>query len=166
MKRTAFLVILLAASVTISGVAGADEGRGRGRHRVRTWEQTMPSLTGAANTSSTIQEGANNAASISQTGIGNTAGIRQFGSDNSGAITQTGANNTACLIQAGRNLDGGIQQIGDNQSSGILQTRWGVVGIPVDVCATATNRGDLAAYAPVRPGAIRPRGRGYGGSEE
>ena len=165
MRRATFLATVLLASLTLSGVAGADEGRGRNRHRSHDWEHAVARPPGSANASSTIQEGANNAASVVQTGSGNAAGIRQFGNDNTGAISQVGSNNTACLIQAGRNLDGGIQQIGDNQSSGVLQTRWGVVGIPVEVCATATNRGDLMAYAPARPDSMRARSRGPDRSE-
>ncbi len=167
-RRTTFLATVLLAGLTLSGVADADERRGRlGQQRPNGWGQqhAVARPAGAANTSSTLQEGRGNAASIVQTGAGNAAGLRQFGRDNTGAITQAGSNNTACLIQAGRNLDGAIQQVGDNQSSGLLQTRWGSSEIPVEVCATATTRGDLMAYAPERPEHPRVHARGRGRGE-
>ncbi len=166
--RTLFLAAVVLASLTLSGVAGADELRGRpGQQRSNGWgQQHAAARPAAANASATVQEGRGNAASVVQTGVGNVAGIRQFGRDNTGAITQAGSNNTACLIQAGRNLDGAIQQVGDNHSDGLLQTRWGSAEIPVEVCATATHRADLMAYAPERPETtrVRRRARGRGDS--
>lgn len=170
-RRTTFLTAVLLASLTLSGVANADEGRGRiGQQRPNGWERqhAVSRPAGAANASSTIQEGRGNAASVVQSGAANAAGIRQFGRDNTGAITQVGSTNTACLIQAGRNLNGAIQQVGDNQSNGLLQTRWGSSEIPVEVCATATTRGDVMHYAlerPDRPERARSRARGRGRGE-
>lgn len=150
------LMAVLLAGLTISGVAQADEGRGRfGQQRA------------AANVSTTVQTGSGNAAGIAQAGTGNDAAILQFGRDNTGTVLQAGSGNTACLIQSGRNLDGAIQQVGDNQTSGLLQTRWGSREIPVDVCSTATTRRDIMAYAPRRTedmirSDVRARGRGWG----
>ena len=167
-RRTMFVATVFLAGLTLSGVASADEGRGRiGQQRPNGWGQhnAVARPAGAANASSTIQEGRGNAASVVQTGDANVAGIRQFGRDNTGAITQVGSGNNACLIQAGRNLDGAIQQLGDNQSNGLLQTRWGSSEIPAEVCATATTRGDVMAYAAERPEIRRSRMRGRGRGE-
>lgn len=161
MKTRAALAAVV-ATFAMSGLAHADEGRGRMRLPSQiNWEQRR-APTPIANASSTIQQGGGNAASVVQTGAGNSAGVRQFGRDNTGAITQVGNNNAACLIQAGRNLNGSIQQVGDNQSSGVLQTRWGQSEIPVEVCASVTNRGDLGEWLPERPDRperVRARGR-------
>ena len=185
-RRTTLLATIVLASLTLSGIASADEGRGRtSQQRPNGWGRShavarplvapnapahvSPGNASSgtavpANISTTTQEGRANAARVVQTGTGNIAGIRQFGRDNTGAITQVGSSNGACLIQAGRNLDGAIQQVGDNQSNGLLQTRWGSAEIPVEVCATATTRADLMAYAPERPEAVRGRAgeRGMG----
>ncbi len=137
--RTLFLSAALLAGLAVSGVAQADTGRGRDRS------------PRAANAALTVQQGRGNAAGISQTGTGNTAGLVQFGHNNTGTILQNGSDNTACLIQAGRNLEGGIQQVGDNLTTGVLQNRWGTTEIPVEACAVARTRRDLAAYTPPRP---------------
>jgi hypothetical protein len=168
--RTLVLATILLAGLSLSDVAGADERRGRiVQPRLNGWvvPQAVARPAVVPNTASSVQEGRGNAASVVQTGSGNAAGIRQFGRDNTGAITQVGSSNSACLIQAGRNLDGAIQQVGDNQSNGLLQTRWGSSEIPVEVCAAATTRGDVMAYAPERPerperARVRARGRGQG----
>lgn len=162
MRHAKILGAVLLASLTLSGVARADEVRGRNSHRSHDWELAIARSPGPANLSSTIQEGFNNAASVVQTGSGNAAGILQFGRDNTGAITQTGSSNTACLIQAGRNLTGVIQQIGDNQTNGLLQTNRGSTDIPVELCATAATRRDVMAYAPERPESPRARARARG----
>lgn len=117
----------------------------------------------AGNASSVVQQGGGNGAGIAQTGSGNTAGILQFGRGNTGVITQEGTGNTACLVQAGRNLGGSIQQVGDYQTTGVIQTRAGVREIPVEVCATATTRREVMAYAVGRIGpqaTVKGRGRG------
>ncbi|MBU3921944.1 MAG: hypothetical protein KJ833_09565 [Alphaproteobacteria bacterium] len=136
--RILYLGAVLLMAVSAAGTAAADQGR------LRSGAQR------AANAAVTVQQGRGNAAGIAQTGAGNTAGLVQLGHNNTGAILQAGSGNEACLIQAGRNLDGGIQQVGDNLTTGVLQNRWGTADIPVDVCATATTRRDLAAYMPQR----------------
>jgi len=168
-SRTILLTAVFFASLALSGVANADEDRGRIlQKRTNGWGQqhavTQPA--GTTNASSTIQQGHGNAASVVQLGASNSAGVRQFGRDNTGAITQVGSSNTACLIQAGSNLNGAIQQIGDNQSSGLLQTHRGSSDIPVELCATAATRRDVMSYAPERPESprVRARERGRGAS--
>lgn len=149
--RKTFLTAALLSSLMISGAAEADGTRVRTGFDRWGPSQAAARPDAAANASSIVQEGSGNAAGVLQTGAGNVAGIRQFGHGNTGVIVQAGSNNTACLVQAGRNINGAIQQAGDNLSTGVLQTRWGSSDIPAEVCATATTRQDVMAYANRRP---------------
>lgn len=139
-QMRAFVVAFLIAA-SAAGTAGAQEiGAGRGRHYRGAVLNAIAAAT--ANSSSVIQEGAGNAAGISQSGSANTAGIRQYGRGNAAVIAQTGTNNTACLIQVGRGLEGSIVQNGDNQSTGLVQTRRGTREIPPELCSIdASGRG-------------------------
>lgn len=161
-SRTHRSATLLLALLAVSGTAFADGGRARTRGLV----EAAARPERVVNVASTTQQGQGNAAGISQTGTGNSAGILQFGRSNTGVVVQNGSDNTACLIQSGRNLDGAIVQTGNNLTTGVIQTRWGTNEIPAEVCATATSRQDVMAYATVRPALGNVERRRFGGRGE